>query len=86
MTRPSTPTNNPSTPPTTSGAPDQDFFDTRDREARDGADKRSTASPDAARTHEQELEPDHVDIIGEIDNESGDDDKAPTLSDERYRR
>ncbi len=31
-------------------------------------------------------DPDHVEIVGEIDNESGDDDKAPTLSNERYRR
>ncbi|SNS12337.1 hypothetical protein SAMN06265795_101131 [Noviherbaspirillum humi] len=28
----------------------------------------------------------HVEVIGEVDNERSDEDKAPILSDERYKR
>ena len=45
-------------------------------QARRALDAGTTADPDA----------DHVEIIGEIDNEGSDEDKAPTLSNERYKR
>jgi len=51
-----------------------------------GTGERSTAARDTMATDGQDIDTDHVEIIGEIDNETGDEDKAPTLSNERHRR
>lgn len=51
-----------------------------------GTGERAAAARDTSAADGQDIDTDHVEIIGEIDNETSDEDKTPTLSRERHRR
>ncbi len=51
-----------------------------------GSGETAAASRDATRADGNDIDVDHVEVIGEIDNEVSDRDKTPDLSRERHRR
>lgn len=51
-----------------------------------GTGEHATASRDATISNGQDIDTDHVEIIGEIDNDTGDEDKTPIVNNERHRR
>jgi hypothetical protein len=51
-----------------------------------GTGEHATASRDTVVRDGQDIDTDHVEIVGELDNETSDEDKMPTSSRERYRR
>lgn len=52
----------------------------------EGTGERAAAARDATVPDGRDIDTDHIEFIGEIDNDSGDEDKAPTLSRKKYRR
>jgi hypothetical protein len=51
-----------------------------------GTGEHATAARDTVVRDGQDIDTDHIEIVGEVDNETSDEDKTPTLSRERHRR
>jgi hypothetical protein len=51
-----------------------------------GTGERAAAGRDTGKADGSDIDADHIEVIGEIDNETSDEDKMPTRSKERYRR
>ena len=69
-----------------SSTPDLDTSNEPNRQPGNNADEQASTLRDATLTDGREDDIDQVDIIGEIDNDTGDADKAPDRINDRHLR